>query len=268
MGRTTLLDKIIKKINIENTRENTWLLTYSFINTKPNPHFYKQLTELTSKLHKTRAIADKTQTSVFITNDLHGAIAAMKIAKHYQAKVRLYNIEEYYPNPLLDPDENYWINDDELYSLKKAAYHELKKLQSYSSSQYTDHLTSFLWITELTMVPTTPVKKQDIETILSKSRYLEQESNRQTADRSFSYGFGYSELGSFMKLIENYLREHRDESTEAVEDLFNIYRRFTGDEDPPYEPRPKDVEELLRQHPKENYQNIIRKGTVIEELFS
>lgn len=91
MGRKSLAEKFYEETpEDENGAANTWLVIYDFRGIKPNPKFWKNLKRLIALLDNGSMI----QYSVFKTRHKRGAHAAVKIAKHYGAEVRMFKGEE------------------------------------------------------------------------------------------------------------------------------------------------------------------------------
>jgi hypothetical protein len=233
MGRIPILTKISSEISIENSRQNQWLVTYSFSGSKPNPHFFNKIVELTSNLVREGAYFDKSPTSIFMTNDLHGAIIAVKLAKRYGAKVLLYKVEEIDQNLSVEPDFEFKIEKDEVSCVRKAVYSILKGL-SKEIVRFDDDVTElviFLWVTEYMMRPNLPLKKVDLENILEKIKYLEEP--KKVYDSKISFSFDYDNIGPIMKAIKKYVMKNKGSSTRDVSILFNILKRFTNISDDP-----------------------------------
>jgi hypothetical protein len=267
MGRTKLIEKLSNEIKIENSREKNWLVSYGFINNKPNPHFFNKLQELTRKLLKEGANADKSLTSIFISDDLYGALIAAKLAKHYGAHVRLFKVDKMVPNLSIYPEYEFTIEEHEVYSVRKAVYCELKKrYMNYSPSNETDQLGIFLWATETHTIPTVPLKKEDLALIIDKCRYLEDQVKTNSRNPP-PFGLEYYNAGPIMKAIETYLVEYKNDSTEDIEILFNVLRRITDDEDEPYEPSLIDIDLLLHKRPADNLIKSIKKSKIAHEIL-
>ena len=121
MGRMSILTRFSNEIKIENSRQNEWLVTYGFPGSKPNPHFFNKMKELASNLHQKGVHVDKNLTSIFITNDFHGAVLAIKLAKQYDADARLYKVDEIDQDSYFDLDYEFRLEGDEVNSVRKAA---------------------------------------------------------------------------------------------------------------------------------------------------
>lgn len=91
MGRRSLAQKYYEETpGDEEGTGGTWLVLYDFRGVKPNPKFWRNLKRLISLLDEGSMI----QYSVFKTGRRRGAMAAVKIARHYGAEVRMFKGEE------------------------------------------------------------------------------------------------------------------------------------------------------------------------------
>jgi len=91
MGRKSLAGKFYEEISGEEDQEKgTWIVFYDFRGRKPNPKFWTNLNRLIALLDDGSMV----QYSVFMTKRRRGAIAAVKLAKHYGAEVIVFKGEE------------------------------------------------------------------------------------------------------------------------------------------------------------------------------
>jgi hypothetical protein len=267
MGRKPLLKILANEITIQNSRKNKWLLSYRFTGSRSNPHFFNKIQELTNNLHQEGAFVDKTQTSVLITNDLHGAVTAAKLAKHYGAEIKLFKVKELDPTTTLDPDYEFILNKEEVNIVVKAVYSELKKQNiKFTSNNNIDQLGAFLMVTEYLLRPNLPIKKEGLIWILEQTQYLE-ENMKEDSGTEASFVLELDNVVPVMKAVETYLMEHIDDSTEDNDTLFNVLKRLTGCEDDPFEPSRRDIEELLKKRPVDTLIESILNARIIHEIF-
>jgi len=266
MGRTPLLTKLSNEIRIENSRKNDWLVTYGFPSSRPNPNFFKKLVELTDDLHRKGANVDKSRTSIFMTNDLHGAVTAVKLAKHYGADVRLYKVEEMDPKNSIEPDYEFKLEKDEVSSVMIAVHYMLSKI-SKKCEHFNDDITQlviFLYVVEYFLRPNLPLKKQDLEKILEQTIYLEDRESYRIPRVPFILEL--INLAPIMRAVEVYLEENKRSLNEDINILFNVLNRLHGSEDIPFEPSIGDIEELIILHPVDNLVERIKNAGIIHEI--
>ena len=90
MGRKSLAEKFYEETSEEEDREEeTWLVLYDF-GSKPNPRFWRNIKRLIGLVGEGSLV----QYSVFMTGSRRGAMAAMKLARHYGAKVMVFKGEQ------------------------------------------------------------------------------------------------------------------------------------------------------------------------------
>ena len=88
MGRKSIAEEYYGEIP-EKEEEGTWLVLYDF-KSKPNPRFWANIKRLTRLVGEGSLV----QYSVFMTKSRRGAVTAVKIARHYGARVMLFRGEE------------------------------------------------------------------------------------------------------------------------------------------------------------------------------
>jgi hypothetical protein len=263
----SILTRFSSEIKIENSRRDEWLVAYGFPGSKPNPHFFKKLVELTSNLERNGAYVDKSRTSIFMTNDLYGAVIAVKLAKHYGADVRLYKVEE------MDPDSSfglyYWftLEKDEVGSVGKAVYNMLRDLSEKGVHIDEDitQLVIFLWVSECSTKPSLPLKQQDLEHVVEKFEYLE--NNGTNRIQRVPYDLVLENVVPIMRAAEKFLEDHKQSSMEDVNILFNVLKRLSNIEHDPFEPSMGDIEELLLEHPVDNLFEYVKKARITHEIL-
>jgi hypothetical protein len=237
MGRISILDKIYKEIKIENSNEHNWLVTYDFPRSKGSPHFYTLFKQLLNKLKTEGTRAQRIQSSIFYTNDLHAAIAATKLAKYYNADVILFKAEETGLLSFSIPDFEFAINEEEVHYVMNAVYHALKKHYSdFQSSEEIDQLCIFLWVNEYHVRPITPINREALGLLLKEFEFLELEGTPHRHSRA-PFGLTLENISPVMKSVEDYLQEHKKkgEPTEEIIILYNILWRLVEDDYPPPE---------------------------------
>ena len=90
MGRKSLAEIIYEEIpEDEEGEEETWLVLYDF-GSKPNPRFWGNIKRLIGLVGEGSLV----QYSVFMTRSRRGAMAAMKLARHYGAEVMVFKGEQ------------------------------------------------------------------------------------------------------------------------------------------------------------------------------
>ena len=112
MGRKSLVEKIKEEITVSNNRRHTWVVAYDF-ETTPSPHFYTLLKKHMGNQVNSGATFQRVQSSLIETNDLHGALVAIKLIEYYKGQGRLYKAthipQEMIPNYTItltvDPEE-------------------------------------------------------------------------------------------------------------------------------------------------------------------
>ena len=214
MGRLPLLKKISDEITIQNNKKNRWLISYTFKD-KPKPQVYILLTKHLDNLSKEGAFIDRSHKGTILTDNLHGAIIASKLLKHYNAKISLYKTEEIYPNPNINLDYTFTINENELYSVMRAVHNELVNyIDSFRHSDYAWTLTDFLSSTKLNLKITYPLQMQEYVYVLFMCNYLKDGIEKRNGPwRSIALGYN---VGPVMKAVENYLRENKSGITADV----------------------------------------------------
>ena len=91
MGRKSLAQEYFEEIPEEEGREDgTWIVLYDFKGVKPNPKFWVNL----KRLRSLAGSGSLVQYSVFMTRSRKGAIAAVKLARHYGGEVMVFQGEE------------------------------------------------------------------------------------------------------------------------------------------------------------------------------
>lgn len=90
MGRKSLAEKFYEETPEDEDGASDWLVIYDFRGVKPNHRFWTNLNRLMALLDN----GSRIQYSVFKTTHRRGALAAVKIAKHYGAEVRMFKSEE------------------------------------------------------------------------------------------------------------------------------------------------------------------------------
>jgi len=91
MPRKSLAEQFLNEIPKEkDDEEGNWILFYDFKSKKPHPRFWTNL----NKLIKILGSASMLQYSVFTTSSKRGIIAAVKLAQHYGAEIRVFKGEE------------------------------------------------------------------------------------------------------------------------------------------------------------------------------
>jgi hypothetical protein len=262
-----LLAKLSHDIKIDNSREDKWLVTINFPSSKINPHFYNKIKELASNLYREGAIAERIRSNMFLTNDLHGAITAVKLGNKYGADTRLFNVEEMDPDTSIDPDYEFRLTGDELYSVMRAVYFELKnaRMRAYSPRDDIDELIIFLWLNEYGLRPDLENRAEDLRKILARCKYLEDRTR--VLPKGQGFVLEHYNLGPIMRAVEAYLEEHKKDRSEDIEILFNILNRLNDEETEAFEPSRRDVEDLLHKRPVDNLIEAIRKSMIIRELL-
>jgi len=90
MGRKSLAEKFYEETSEEEDgEEGTWLVLYDF-GSKPNPRFWGNIKRLIGLVGEGSLV----QYSVFMTRSRRGAMAAMKLARHYGAEVMVFKGEQ------------------------------------------------------------------------------------------------------------------------------------------------------------------------------
>ena len=90
MGRKSIAEGYYEEISEEeDEEEGTWLVIYDF-RSKPNPRFWGNLKRLVGLVGEGSLV----QYSVFMTRSRRGAMAGVKIARHYGAEVMVFKGEE------------------------------------------------------------------------------------------------------------------------------------------------------------------------------
>ena len=255
MGRVSILDKIYKEIKIENSNEHNWLVTYDFPRSKGNPHFYTLFKQLLNKLKMEGTRGQRIQSSVFYTNDLHAGIAATKLAKYYNADVRLFKAEETNLLSFSMQDFEFTINEEEVQHVMKAVYHALKKHYSnFQSSEEIDQLYIFLWVNKFRTIPKTPINRETLGLLLKEFEYLELERTPHWHSRT-SFGLTLENISHVMKSVENYLMEHKKlgEPSEEIIILYNILWKLVEDDHPPPEVTVDSILEMLKERPSDTW---------------
>jgi hypothetical protein len=227
MGRKPLLARLSQNIGLPNNRDKNWLVSYSF-QSKPNPQLYRIIDEHIENLRKSKAKIERPRTGNILTNDLHGALIFGKVLKHYKADVNLYSIDEYYPNIDIDTEYVFTLKPDEVLSVMKAVYAELKQItETYVQDYYTYHLTCFLCINNTFHNPRYPMNKDELDIILEHYSYLENNDTSGDADyKNISHGIRFRyEIVIIMKAVENYIKTLQ-EHTKDIDILSEIHKRF------------------------------------------
>jgi hypothetical protein len=202
-----------------------------------------------------------------LTNDLHGAVVAVKLAKHYGADVRLYKVEEMNPENTVEPDYEFILEKSEVDSIRKAVRSSLRELtkKQVKVNDGTNQLTTFLWVTEYGLKPDLPLKKRDIEKVLEQTSHLEDGERDYSAKTSF--GLGLYNVVPVMKAVEEYLKENEQISIEEANTLFKVLNRLAGCEEVPFEPSIEDIQELLHERPVEKLADSLEKSRIVHEIL-
>jgi len=90
MGRKSLAQKLLEEASEEEDEDHLWLVFYDFKGRKPNPRFWKNLNRLLTLLDNGSMV----QYSVLKTRQRRGAVAAVRLARHYGAEVKVFKGEE------------------------------------------------------------------------------------------------------------------------------------------------------------------------------
>jgi len=91
MGRKSLAEQYYEETSKEeDSSVATWIVLYDFRGVKPNPRFWKNVNRLIGMIGGSSMV----QYSVFMTGSRRGAIAAVKLARHYKADVVVFRGEE------------------------------------------------------------------------------------------------------------------------------------------------------------------------------
>ena len=91
MGRRSLAQEYLDEVpEQEGGEEGTWLVLYDFKGVKPNPRFWSNVKRLSALVGDSRLV----QYSVFMTGSRRGAVAAVKLVRHYSGEVVVFKDEE------------------------------------------------------------------------------------------------------------------------------------------------------------------------------
>ena len=255
MGRVSILDKIYEEIKIDNSNEHNWLVAYDFPRSKGNPHFYTLFKQLLNKLNKEGIRGQRIQSSIFYTNDLHAGIAATKLAKYYNADVRLFKAEETDLLSFSIPDFEFILNEEEVQYVMKAVYYALKKHYSdFQSSEEIDQLYIFLWVIKFHIIPKTPVNRETLGLLLEEFEDLGLEGTPHWYSK-ISFGLTLENVSHVMKTVENYLMDHMKfgEQTKEIISLYNILWKLVEDDHPPPEVTVDSILEILKKRPSDTW---------------
>ena len=89
MGRISLAKTFYDQTEIEE-EAGPWLVLYDFKGIKPNSKFWTNL----KRIQTIAGAGTLIQYSAFKTDNKRGAITAVKLAKHYDAQVKLFKVVE------------------------------------------------------------------------------------------------------------------------------------------------------------------------------
>ena len=91
MGRRSLAKKYFEEIPMEEDGEDgTWIVLYDFKGIKPNSKFWVNIRRLIGLAGSGSLV----QYSVFMTRSKRGAVATVKLVRHYGGEVMVFKGEE------------------------------------------------------------------------------------------------------------------------------------------------------------------------------
>lgn len=263
MGRKELLTKLGDEIEIENSHQDHWLINYAFTSFKPNPSFFVKITELSDKINQTGSYAEKSR-SIFLTKDLHGAILATKLAKHYGADVSLYKVEEISPAKSFPFDYEFVLEHRFKTSVWKAICNQLKKHHQKIPTSDVNVLGTILYRLKHLLKPQLPLKKEILKEILEMCTKPEKIDPIQSPS---TYIITIDDVIPIMRAVENYLESNKKHYTEDIEILYNILQRVDSeDEDWEETPSEKQIDELLKKRVTDKLSAQIQKSLIAHEI--
>ena len=243
MGRTSILTKISDEINVENNNDNNWLVAYDFPKSKGNPHFYTLFKQLLNKLNGVGVRAERIQSSIFLTDDFHGAITATKLAQYYCADVLLFKVEEVdlfsFSVEQEYPDFDFGLDVEEIPVVMKAVYHGLKKhYSSFSQSSQNEicELSAFLWRNKFSTRPDSPINRNDLGRILKEFVNLEHLEYDRILKEYHIVSYYLEDFNFFViiKTVEEYFKKGKLDSME-YDIIYDLFQRIDEDEEIPSE---------------------------------
>jgi hypothetical protein len=232
MGRKDLLTKLSDEIRIENSYQHHWLVNYAFASFKPSPNFFVKITELTDKIKQRGRYAEKRR-NVFLTDDLHGAIIAAKLARHYGAVYHMFKSEEIDSELSSIFDLELVIESYEIMPVMKAICYQLKKHLRSLSSQEVDILGRFLIFYkhaskhQFIAVPGGPFTKEELERLLQYCTSLQVPDFLITG----SYGMQLDEAIPILRAVENYIEDNKGIYSDDFIHLENVLERVESEYD-------------------------------------
>jgi hypothetical protein len=111
MGRISLAQKFMDELDFPDNNEDTWMVLYDFLGTKPSPNFWANLNRVQDMLEDTSL----SQYSLFRTRSLKGAAVAERLVKHYGGKTLVFRGEEIKLDQVIGPFNCFRIHGDEVY---------------------------------------------------------------------------------------------------------------------------------------------------------
>jgi hypothetical protein len=111
MGRISLAQKFMDKLDFPDNYEDIWIVLYDFHGAKPSPNFWANLNRIQDMLDDTSL----SQYSLFRTRSLKGAAVADRLVKHYGGKTLVFKGEEVKLDQVIGPFNCFRIHGDEVY---------------------------------------------------------------------------------------------------------------------------------------------------------
>jgi hypothetical protein len=201
---------------------------------------------------------------VFITNDLHGAIIATKLAKHYGAEVSLYKAEE------IDPVKSSSLNFERVIdprtksAVVKSICSQLKKHSQDIPSSDVDVLGNILFSQKYIATPKLPIEKAVLEEILKDCSNFQVNKNLVQA----SYGITLDDVIPIARAIETYLDENKENCTEDVENLYNTLSQIDSEDNDWVEgPSETEIDDLLKKRISARLSKQIKNQIIANEII-
>jgi hypothetical protein len=124
MGRISLAQKFMNELDFPDNSEDTWMVLYDFLGTKPSPNFWANLNRVQDMLDDTSL----SQYSLFRTNSLKGAAVAERLVKHYGGKTLVFRGEEVELDQVIGPFDCFRIHGDEVYYILRSLAIDLNQM--------------------------------------------------------------------------------------------------------------------------------------------
>ena len=239
MGRKSLLDTIKETIKIPNNRDHTYMLAYDFPGFTPSPHYYKVLSNYMEELEKEGAQVERIQSSIIVTNDLHGFITMTRLAQHYDAQIYTCMVQEQPPDQIqlqnvelvISPEERatlYWIT----------ARYNTDKTRKQVPDETTQILETLYGI------------RYGLKLKIHSTNTNHHKIIKDTAENQPKYTQPYTLTGNQVLIALEALQKHltHTQTGQRAITAYSILWRLNNKQEPP-EATPENIQALLSEQP-------------------